>query len=115
LCQSATLTGLGGSTFAKSVQNIQDINQIFARNFPQGALEDWNPTTFEGHPAIDMNNRFFTLRKQTTTEEIIPLSGAVDPYGILSDSMGLNDQFVHTMENEVEYYQLVNDSEQEIK
>ncbi|KDR84705.1 hypothetical protein GALMADRAFT_53198, partial [Galerina marginata CBS 339.88] len=113
--QSVTLTGLGSTLFSQAIQNAQDIHQIFSRTFPQGALEDWNSALFEGHPAIDMNNRFFTLRKQAITDEILPFSNEVDPHGILAAAMGIDDQFVHTTENEVEYYELINDPDQEIK
>ncbi|KDR65698.1 hypothetical protein GALMADRAFT_148469 [Galerina marginata CBS 339.88] len=114
LRQSATLTGLGSNNFIQAIQNVQEIHEIFGRNFPQGALENWNSATFEGHTAIDMNNRFFTLRKQATIEEIVPFSDTVDPYGILAGAISHDDQFVHTTENEVEYYEL-NEYEQEIK
>ncbi|KDR64926.1 hypothetical protein GALMADRAFT_149157 [Galerina marginata CBS 339.88] len=113
--QSATLSGLGSALFNQAIQNAQDIHQMFSRTFPQGALEDWNPAMFEGHPAIDMNNRFFTLRKQAIMDEIIPFSNEVDPHGILAAAMGADDQFVHTTENEVEYYELLHDHEQEIR
>ncbi|KDR70302.1 hypothetical protein GALMADRAFT_76349, partial [Galerina marginata CBS 339.88] len=107
--------GLGSDKFDQAIQNVQEIHQIFGRNLPQGALEDWNSTTFEGYMAIDMNNRFFTIRKQATIEEIVPFSSVVDPHGILEGAISKDNQFVHTIENKVEYYELVNHHEQELR
>ena len=38
------LTGLGGHSFAQCIDNIYAIQDMFAPEFPQNALEDWTPS-----------------------------------------------------------------------
>ena len=45
----------------------------------------------------------------------MPFSSLVDPHGILAGAIEDDEQFVHTLENQVEYYQLVNDGMQAIR
>ena len=105
LRQSTTLSGLGSDSFSKAIQGIRDIHGQFSRTFEDGCLEQWVPNQFEGHDAIDTANRFFTPRSQATTEEITPFSNVVDPDGILTSAMNIDDKFTHTIDNEVDYYE----------
>ena len=115
LRQATTLSGLGSESFSRAVQSIQDIHGRFSRSFPDGCLEEWVLNQFEGHEAIDAANRFFTPRTQAKTEEILPFNPLVDPDEILATAMKQDDQFTHTMDNEVDYYECIHDNESLIR
>jgi hypothetical protein len=60
LKQSIMLTGLGGHSFAQCIDNIYAIQDMFAPEFPQDALEDWTPSRCGEFDAVDISNRYFT-------------------------------------------------------
>ena len=66
-------------------------------------MEPWVPSSFQEHPSIDVSNRYFTLRKHALQDLQISFSPVIDPDNILSEAMG--EEFVHTEDNEVEYYE----------
>ena len=67
-------------------------------------MERWVPSNFQGHTSIDIANRYFTPRNQALQHDPqVPFSMVVDPDHILSMAMG--DEFIHTEDNEVEYYE----------
>ena len=66
-------------------------------------MEVWIPSTFQRHPSIDIGNRYFTPRQHAFQDHHISFSAAIDPDNILSEAMG--EEFVHTEDNEVEYYE----------
>jgi hypothetical protein len=107
LRQATTLSGLGCESFSRAIQGIRDIHGLFSRTFMDGCLEQWAPNQFEGHDAIDTTNRYFTHRSQARTEEITPFSDVVDPDGILTSAMNIDDKFTHTIDNEVDYYECI--------
>lgn len=107
LRQATTLSGLGSETFSQAITGIQDIHRQFSRTFSPGSLEPWVPNQFEGHEAVDTANCFFTPRSQAKTEEITPFSNNVDSDGILTNAMGQDDKFTHTIDNEVDYYEYI--------
>ena len=79
------------------------IEDIFRRQGADGNMEVWVPSAFQGHPSIDVGNRYFTPRKHALQDRHISFSPAIDPDNILSEMMG--QEFVHTEDNEVEYYE----------
>lgn len=101
------MSGLGADSFSKAIQGIHDIHGVFSRSFRDGSLEQWVPNQFEGHGAIDAANRYFTPRSQAKTEEILPFSNVVDPDGILTGAMNIDDKFTHTADNGVDYYERI--------
>lgn len=113
--QSISLSGLGSKSFDSAIENIQDIHHIFGRTFAAGCLEPWIPNDFEGSQTIDAANRYFTPRLQATQDQIIPFSRLVDPNSILTAAMGRDGTFTHTIDNEVDYYELVIDNEGPIR
>jgi hypothetical protein len=70
-------------------------------------MEDWVPTQYEDHVAIDMGNRYFTDRHDKADHDVVPFNQNVDPDGILQDAMATD--FVHLDENEVVYFELTSD------
>lgn len=103
------MTALGGKIFAQSIQSIHQIHHLFARNFPEGTLENWQHNQFDGYPAIDMANRYLTHRSHALPEQQILLSQTIDPDGILQKAAG--DSFVHTEDNSVSYFELLEDNQ----
>ena len=116
--QSILLSGLGSKSFNSAIKNIQDIHQIFGWTFAAECLEPWIQNDFEGSQTIDAANRYFTPRLQATQktqDQIIPFSRLVDQNSILTAAMGRDGTFTHTIDNEVDYYELVINNEGPIR
>jgi hypothetical protein len=104
--QSIQLTGLDTPTFSLAIENIFKIHSLFERSLPDHTLQAWQPTQIKDNVAsIDMSNRYFTDRREAAHTAAIPISYAMDPQGILAMLMG--QDFIHSSENEVQYYELV--------
>jgi hypothetical protein len=101
------LTGLSSPQFNDAILSIHAIEDIFRRQAMNGNMEVWVPSAFQGHPSIDVSNRYFTPRQHALQDRQISFSPAIDPDNILSDAMG--EEFVHTEDNEVEYYEAYNE------
>jgi hypothetical protein len=97
------LTGLSSPKFNDAILSIRAIEDIFRRQAVEGNMEVWVPSLFQGHPSIDVGNRYFTPRQHALQDQQISFSQSIDPDNILSDAMG--EEFVHTEDNEVEYYE----------
>jgi hypothetical protein len=113
LKQSIMLTGLGGRSFAECIENIHEIREILAHEFPRDAMEDWSPSRFGQFDAVDMSNRYFTSRRDMNGEAPVPFQSSTDPDHILMDA--LSNDFVHLQENRVEYYEAMQGPEQSIR
>jgi hypothetical protein len=97
------LTGLSSPKFNDSILSMRTIEDIFRRQAADRNMEVWVPSNFQGHPSIDIGNRYFTPRQHALQDRQISFSPAIDPDNILSEAMG--EEFVHTEDNEVEYYE----------
>lgn len=97
------LSGLSLPKFNNAVMSIHAIEDTFQQQAVDGSMESWVPSTFQGHPSIDVGNRYFTSCQLALQERHISFSPAVDPDNILAEAMG--EEFVHTEDNEVEYYE----------
>ena len=87
--------------------SIREIHHTFSRTLPDGSMEDWSASIFEGYEAIDMGNRYFTHKKDMSTSEAISFKTSVDPDGVLW-AMTMGDmEFGHTQENEVQYFEMM--------
>lgn len=107
--QSATLTGFGEEGFRNSVDSIIAIHDTFSRQFKEGELEGWYPSTFRGQPSIDIANRYFTpCGTGGEGMDVIPFDYTVDPQGVLQSLAG--STLKHTAENTVRYYERVQPS-----
>ncbi|PBL01567.1 hypothetical protein ARMGADRAFT_1023033 [Armillaria gallica] len=49
------------------------------REFKEGEMEEWKPTTAKEFITMDLSNRYFRPRNSTNEEEGIPISQDVDP------------------------------------
>ena len=97
------LTGLSSPKFNDAIQSIHAIEDIYRRQAMEGNMEVWIPSSFQGHLSIDVGNRYFTPHLHALQDRHISFSQAIDPDNILSEAMG--EEFVHTEDNEVEYYE----------
>ena len=97
------LTGLSSPKFNDSILSMRAIKDLFRRQLADRNMEVWVPSTFQGHPSIDVGNRYFTPCQHALQDRQISFSLAVDPDNILTEAMG--EEFVHTEDNEVEYYE----------
>lgn len=97
------LTGLSSHKFNDAVLSMRSIEDIFRRQAGDRMMEMWVPSAFQGHPSIDVGNRYFTPCQHALQDCQISFSPAIDPDNILSEAMG--EEFVHTEDNEVEYYE----------
>jgi hypothetical protein len=64
-------------------------------------LSDWQPATYEGDHALDINSRYFTPRRNVPHERGQPFGIGVDPKGVLNEIRG--QDMIHGNENKVEY------------
>ena len=103
LRQSIMLTGLSLSKFNDAIMSIRAIEDIFRRQVVDRNIEMWVPSAFQGHQSIDVGNRYFTPSQHALQDRHISFSPAIDPDNILSEAMG--EEFVHTEDNDVEYYE----------
>jgi len=102
--QSVMLTGLSSSKFNDALVSTRAIEDMFRQMIPTGTMDDWAPSSFQGHMTIDISNRYFTpAHHASQDDEQVPFSVTVDPDRILSMAMG--NEFIHTEDNEVEYYE----------
>src|ERR1700680_4044896 len=89
--QSVQFTGLSTPDFQTCIDNIRRIHTMYARNLPDGALENFMPSKYNHHDCINTGNS-------------VLFSKAVDPRNILGS---LTDRdFFHGIDNEVLYYGL---------
>jgi hypothetical protein len=58
---------------------------------------------------LTLANQFFTDRHNLSNHEMVPFKSSVDSDGILEEAMGT--EFVHLRENEVEYFECVDDGQ----
>lgn len=107
--QSVTLTGLSSPLFDDAIASIRAIDDMFRQQVAGGIMELWGLSTFQGYPSIDVGNRYFTPRQHVLqNDRQVSFSPVVDPDHILSMAMG--DEFVHTEDNDVEYYEARKDA-----
>ena len=103
LRQSATLTGLGNTSFNSALSNIAVVHAIFKRAIGSQLTDSAIQSTYTEFPAIDMANRYFTPQALALAEDVRPLTVDVDPHGTLAKAAGT--AYVHTEENKVYYFQ----------
>ncbi len=105
------LSGLNTEAFNDVIATIYSLQTLLAAHIPSQSLSPWSPSLFQEYPSIDLSNRYFS-RKRDSLEPSIPFALGVDPQGLLSHL--LQDDLVHTSDNEVQYYQrLAGDSPDE--
>ncbi|KAF8896010.1 hypothetical protein BD779DRAFT_1466051 [Infundibulicybe gibba] len=103
LRQGVTITGLGSPTFELAMNVAVEISRMFDRQFPEGKMEPWGPSTTEMEQScIELSNRYFTPKRDAPRMSHIPFSAAIDPEGILESIAKAG--YIHGEENMVDYY-----------
>ena len=87
------------------IESIQEIQHLLGREFPEGSMEEWVPSSYRNNHAIDIGNRYFTRMQDIGHQTPISFNASIDPYRKLTDAMG--NEFVHLEENEVKYLHLI--------
>ncbi|KAH7902896.1 hypothetical protein BJ138DRAFT_1120970 [Hygrophoropsis aurantiaca] len=100
--QSITITGLGHQSFDSAVSSLYALQPLLARNAGPGTFEKWQPGEYKNVVSLNIQNRYFTLRKFADGAEKIPFNKLADPDGYLEDSNGRD--LIHTDDNAVDYY-----------
>ncbi|TFK61642.1 hypothetical protein BDN72DRAFT_778033, partial [Pluteus cervinus] len=102
--QSLHLAGLGTATFDESVNAALQMFNVLSRQFPDKHVAVWDPpkSSWTDNFGMSMSNRYFTRVKEAGHMSNIPFPANVDPNNVLKAM--LNDEFIHTEENDVKYY-----------
>jgi len=87
--------------FAKAVEELTSIQNLFARQVNKDDLELWQPPSYDKFPSIELTNRYFTQRSDDPHASSVPLDGSVDPTGKLTALAGR--EFFHGEDNVVLY------------
>jgi hypothetical protein len=90
------------------VECIQQIEAAYLKmlnQFKEGTLEPWQPSAFEGHPAIEANTRYFTPAAHSAAADIVEFAPYVDPNGELRALM--ESEYVHTVDNRVDFMEML--------
>ncbi|KAK0465777.1 hypothetical protein IW261DRAFT_1574768 [Armillaria novae-zelandiae] len=109
LSQSVMLTGLGCPAFDEAIATLQEIRLTGEREFKNGMLDKWTPSTYRGFPAFTVSNRYFQTAKEGGQYEAITFDKDVDPVGILQ-RLAKTD-VAHTEANVVQYFKANVDDE----
>ncbi|KAJ2912581.1 hypothetical protein MD484_g7828, partial [Candolleomyces efflorescens] len=99
--QHVKLTGLGNEDMTKCIQQVEAAYLKMLNHFQEGALEPWQPSTFNGNLALEASTRYLTQTMHAEATDIVEFAPHVDPDGQLRAIM--EPDFVHTTDNRVEY------------
>lgn len=102
LSQKITITGLGASSFTEAMSALREVSLTAEREFKQGTLERWEPSTFNGFEAMESTNRYFRRVREGDGEEALTFVREIDPKGVLQRLV--RPDLVHTEENVVRYF-----------
>ena len=96
----------------------REVYGCFDRQFSEGVLDSWSTSEEKsfGFPCLDISNRYLTPAKEAKGQEIAFQKG-VDPHGILG-GMAIGDgtcSYVHTEDNQVQYFLSCRDKNGSIK
>ncbi|KAJ2934233.1 hypothetical protein H1R20_g2861, partial [Candolleomyces eurysporus] len=101
LRQNVKLTGLGNEDMVRCINQIEAIYLKLSNHFKEGSLEPWQPSMFDGNPALEANARYFTQANHSAAGDIVEFAPYVDASGSLRELMEAD--YVHTSDNRVDY------------
>jgi hypothetical protein len=108
LRQGVQITGVGTSSFAKSIQTITTLFSLFSRGFKDNDLHLWKPDVFMTHSAINIFNCYFYDSRDCLDQASVPLGDTIDPHHYLA-GLALAGGVIHTLDNQVEYFKATPD------
>lgn len=103
------MTGFGISQFNESVEAVSALHSMVSRDFPEGALEEWAPSDFNGFPVVSLANRIFTPCDPRETHQSVPFTLLEDPKWHLKKMS--SSSLRHLADNVVEYLKRVSDGD----
>jgi hypothetical protein len=109
LRQSVTLIGAKCPAFEDVLKSIIQAQALFSPVAKDGKLDDWDPTFLSDDVGITASNRYFQHREETQPEDVISLDPEIDPNHVLSKAA--SGDYLHTVNNRVEYYKRVEGKE----
>ena len=76
--QSITIMGLKEPMFAKAIDELTCIQNLFAHRVNKDDLELWQPPNYNNFPLFEFSNQYFTHRSEDPHASAIPLGHNVD-------------------------------------
>jgi hypothetical protein len=100
------------------LEAAREVYGCFDRQFSEGILDSWSTSEEQafGFPCLDISNRYLTPAKEAKGQDTAFQKG-VDPRGILR-GMATGDEtcsYVHTEDNQVQYFVSCRDKNGSIK
>ena len=99
--QSIIVTGLGSASFENCVRAVLEMQTKLSSALPPDSLQEWRPTTSEGHLCLEFSNRYFATAADGDHLNTIGLPSEVDPFGLLAEAVPSGR---YTEDNQVLYY-----------
>lgn len=100
--------GLDTPAFQRSCKNLLAVQDYISRAISEDVtMIPWQPQIYKEGIAIRASNRYFTNKKSAREEPSVPFNDSTDPSNLFR-SLDL-EEFVHTKENQVDYYRCVTD------
>ena len=99
------VTGLGNDDMLKCIGQIEAVYLKMMNHFREGSLEPWQPSEFEGNAALEASTRYLSQASHIMPGDVVDFAPHVDPDGKLRDLM--EDEYVHTTDNRVDYMQQI--------
>ena len=102
-----TLIGPHCDTFSNGLGTIVEVQALFSQHFKEGKLDNWALSFIHDEAGLSVSNQYFQHVSDTLPEDVMSLENEVDPCHTLADAV--EDGFVHTSNNHVEYYEHIKD------
>ena len=109
LWQSITLIGAKCPAFEDILKSIIQAQALFSCIAKDGKLDNWEPTFLSDNVGITASNCYFQHQEETQPEDMFSLDPEIDPHHVLSEAALGN--YLHTVNNWVEYYERVEGKE----
>ena len=95
---------MGSDVFEQNAQGAFEVHDHFKRNLPHDSLLPWEPKNWSGNLSMMFSNRYFASVEEAEGQRPLELGEEVDPDGMLRQAV---PRGVHTMDNQVAYYERV--------
>jgi hypothetical protein len=92
---------MGASVFQEYVDVVKRWVATLEARVKPALIEEWNPTSFDGHIAISTTNHLFTSVTHAPGAEDHPFHIDVDPSGVLAKAKTVD--MIHSEDNIVDY------------